>query len=111
MVPTATGWFNWVGFMVTTHFALVLGLFWVVRGPKRAHFGPKCPFWGPQQSSDSPGGPDLVPTTTGWSDRVGLMVITHFGLILGLFVVTRGYKGPLFGPKCPFLAQCRSHMT
>ena len=34
-------WLDWVGVMATTHVGLVLGLFWVPRGPKRARFGPK----------------------------------------------------------------------
>ena len=45
-------------------------------GPKRARFGPKCPFWGPRRSSESPGRPDLVPTApigpaglNSWSQR------------------------------------------
>ena len=36
--------------MVTTHFDLVSDPFWVHRGPKRARFGPKCPFWGPRRA-------------------------------------------------------------
>ena len=36
MVPTAPDWLIWVGLMVTTHFDLVLGPFWVPGGPKRA---------------------------------------------------------------------------
>ena len=44
-VPTAPDWPVWVRLMLTTHFDLVLGPFWVPGGPKRAHFGPnvKCP--------------------------------------------------------------------
>jgi len=38
-----------VRLMITTCFGLVSGLFWAPRGPKRAGFGPKCPFWGPQR--------------------------------------------------------------
>ena len=54
-----------------------LGLFCGNKGP----FGPKCPFWGPQRSSDILGG-RFGPT--GWSEWVELMVTTHFGLELGL---------------------------
>merc|ERR1712020_366692 len=36
---------------------LVSGPFWAPGGPKRARFGPKCPFWGPRRSSGDPGGP------------------------------------------------------
>ena len=48
------------------------------------------------------GMPDLVPTVAGWSNWVGLMVATHFDLIMGLFIAAKGPKRPLFGPKCPF---------
>ena len=51
--------------------------------PKRAHFEPEWPFWGPRRSSEGPGGPDLVPTALKWSDGVKLMVTTHFDLISG----------------------------
>ena len=48
LVPIAANWSDWVGVMVTTHFGLVLGLFWVPRGPKRARFGPKRAHMGPK---------------------------------------------------------------
>ena len=44
LVPTATDCSAWVKLMVSTHFGLVSSLFWVPWGPKRASFGPKCPF-------------------------------------------------------------------
>merc|ERR1719201_2241836 len=44
LVPTAPNWSAWAGLMLTTHFDLVSGPFWVPRGPKRARFGPKCPL-------------------------------------------------------------------
>ena len=83
LVPTAPDWPAWVGFMVTTHFDLVSGPFWAPGGPKRARFCPERPFWGPPRSSESPGGPDLVPTALELSDGVKLMVTTHFDLISG----------------------------
>ena len=43
LVPTATDWSDWVGIMVTTHFGLVLGLFWAPRNPKRASICTKLP--------------------------------------------------------------------
>ena len=104
LVPTAANWSDWVGVMVTTHFGLVLGLFWVPRGPKRTRFGPKCPFWGSWRSLEGLRGPDLVPTAANWSDWVGVMVTKHFGLVLGLFWVPRDTKRARLGPKCPFLA-------
>ena len=36
LVPTTPDWSAWAGLMPTTHFDLVLGPFWVPRGPKRA---------------------------------------------------------------------------
>ena len=92
LVPTVPDWSAWVGLMLTTHFDLVLGPFWAPGGPKRARFGPKCPFWGPQRSSKGPWGPDLVPTAPDWLIWVGLMVTTHFDLVLGPFWVPGGPK-------------------
>ena len=99
LVPTAPNWSDWVGVMVTTHFGLVLGLIWAPRGPKRARFGPKRPFWGSQTDSKGPGGPDLVPTAVNWSDWVGIMVTKHFDLASGLFRAPRASKRALLGPK------------
>ena len=101
MVPTAPDWPVWVRIMLTTHFDLVWGPFWVPRGPKRDRFGPKCPFWGPQRSSEGPEGPDLVPTAANWSDWVGVMVTRHFDLVLGLFRAPRAPKRALLAPKGP----------
>ena len=64
LVPTAPDCTAWVGLMATTHFDLVSGPFWAPRGPNRARFGPKHPFWGLRRSSEGPGGPDLVPTAS-----------------------------------------------
>ena len=41
-------------------------------------------------------GPDLVQTTANWSKHVGLMITTHFDLTLGLFVVAKGPKSPIW---------------
>ena len=81
LVPTTADWSSGIGHMVTTHFGLVSALFWAPRGPKRAIFGPKCPFWWPQRSQEGPGGPNLVPTAIGCSAWVKLMVTTHCGLV------------------------------
>ena len=51
--------------LYTTHFVLVLDLFLAPRGPKRACFGPKGPFWGSWRDSEGPREPGLVPTATG----------------------------------------------
>ena len=48
LVPTAADWSNRISHMVTTHFGLLTALSWAPRGPKRAGFGPKCPFLGPE---------------------------------------------------------------
>ena len=48
-------------------------------------------------------GPDLVPIAAGWSDWVGVMVTTHFGLVLGLFLATRGPIKDPFWPKMSLL--------
>ena len=52
---------------------------------KKGSFGPKVPLLVALEVLGGHGGPDLVTTVTGCSACVGLMVITHFGLILGLF--------------------------
>ena len=61
---------------------------------------------GPQRDSKGPWGPDLIPTAANWSDWVGIMVTTNFGLVLGPLLDPEGPKeGPfwhkmtLFGPK------------
>ena len=102
LVPTAADWSNRIGYMFTTHFGLISALFWAPWGPKRASFGPKCPFWGPQRAKEGPGGPNLVPTATDCSAWVKLMVSTHFGLVSSLFWAPWGPKRASFGPKCPF---------
>ena len=90
LVPTTADWSNAIGHMVTTHFGLVLALFWA---PKR----------GPQRSQEGPRGPNLVPTATGSSTWVTFMVTTHFGLVSALFWAPRGPKRASFCPKCPYL--------
>ena len=50
---------------------------------------------GPQRDSEDPWGPDLIPTAANWSDWVGVMVTTKFGLVLGPLL---GPKGPKKGP-------------
>ena len=44
LAPTAADWSIRIGNMFTTHFGLVSSLFWAPWGPKRASFGPTCPF-------------------------------------------------------------------
>merc|ERR1712222_210261 len=52
---------------------------------KKGLFGPKVPLLVALEVLGGHGGPDLVTNVTGCFACVGLMVITHFGLILGLF--------------------------
>ena len=109
------GQFGWVG---RIHIMCLVSsgvIYDTPRGPKGARFGPREPFWGPRMSSDVPGnlcqkrapywpqeallgalrcsdspkGPDLVQTAVNWSNRVGLMIITHFDPMWGLFVVVQ----------------------
>ena len=47
--------------------------------------------------------PDLVPIAADWSDWVGVMVTTHFGLVLDLFVAFKGPQEGSFWPKMPLL--------
>ena len=46
-VLTAPDWATWVGLMLTTHFDLVSGRFWVPGGPKRAIWARSLNFHGP----------------------------------------------------------------
>ena len=84
LVPAAPDWPVWVRLMLTTHFDLVLGPFWV------------------------PGGADLVPTAPDWPVWVGLMLTTHFDLVSGPFWAPGGPNRVRFGPKCPFWVPRRS---
>ena len=61
---------------------------------KRSKRGKKGPF-------GDLGGPDLVPTALHWPAWVGLMVTTHFDLVLGPFWAPGGPKRAHFGPNVP----------
>ena len=102
MGPSATGWSNWVGRIHIMYSGPFRDHYGTPGAPKRARFGPKCPFWRPRRSSEGPRGPDLVPTAANWSAWVRLIVTTHLGLMLGLIVAAKGLnlaeKGH-FGPK------------
>ena len=74
---------------------------WTQKEAKRARFGQKRSFRGLQKSSEGPGGPDLVPTARHWPAWVGLMVTTHFDLVLGPFWAPGGPKRAHFGPNVP----------
>ena len=107
LVPTATGWSDWVNYIHIMCSGPLWDLYGTPGASKRAHFGPERPFWEPRRSSVGPGGSDLVPTAAVWSTWVGLMATTHFGLVSGLFRAPGGSKRAPFGPKCPFSAKLR----
>ena len=79
------------------------------------HLGPLKDLYGPQKGSfwlqkallgapevlGGPWGPDLVPTAPNWSDWVGVMVTTHFGLVLGLFLAPGNPKRAIICTKLP----------
>ena len=46
LVPIAANWSDWVKLMVTTHFGLLLGLFWAQGPPKGPFLAQKAPFGG-----------------------------------------------------------------
>ena len=75
---------------------------------KKGSFWPKVPLLVALEVLGGPRGPDLVSTATGCSVCVGIMVTTHFWLILGLFWAAKDPKRDRFGPKCRFLAPWRS---
>ena len=57
LVQTAANWSDWVGVMVTTHFAPVLGLPWAPRGPQKGPFWPRKTLLGvPEGLGGPPGG-------------------------------------------------------
>ena len=107
LVPTATGWSDWVNYIHIMCSGPLWDLYGTPGASKRAHFGPERPFWEPRRSSVGPGGSDLVPTAAVWSTWAGLMATTHFGLESGLFRAPGGSKRAPFGPKCPFSAKLR----
>ena len=74
--------------------------------PKRACFGPKQALFGPPLVLGEPEGPDLAPTAADWSNAIGHMVTTHFGLVLALFwAPKRGPQRSQEGPQGPNLVK------
>ena len=63
--------------------------------PKRAHFGPERPFWGPWAAL---GGPDLGPSATGWSNWVGRIQIMCSGPLRDLYSTPGAHKRAYVGP-------------
>ena len=79
---------------------------WPLNGPLRHSWGPqKGSFWpqkalfGPPEVLGGLGGPDLVPTAADWSNGIGHMVTTHFGLLSAL---SWAPKGPVLAQNVPF---------
>ena len=103
LVPTAADWSAWLGIIVPHTLWPGIKPLLAPRSPKRACFGPKCPFWGSWKDSEGPREPDSVPTATGCSAYVGLMVG-------GLFLAARGPKSPRFSSECPFFGPCGPNM-
>jgi hypothetical protein len=91
----------WVGRIHIMHLGPLTDLYGTPGAPKRARFRPEWPFWRPRRSSEGPGGPDLIPTAPDWPVWVGLMVTTHFDLVLGPFWAPGGPKRAHFGPNVP----------
>ena len=102
LVPTATGWSNWVNHIHIMCSGPLWGLYCTPVAPKRAHFDPERPFWWPQRSSVGPGGPDLVPTAADWSDRDVQRCNHCYNTLwpgIGSFWAPKRAR---FGPKHPF---------
>ena len=81
--------------------ALIQDLYGTPGAPKRAHFGPDRPFLGPRRALGSPGGPDLGPTATGWSNWVGHMAGMLHELTWTYWASISAARAPngLFGPN------------
>merc|ERR1712121_339710 len=89
------------------------------KAPKRAHFGPERPFWGPRRSLGSPGGliwaqvPLVGPT--GWAafiscarapyETTTALLGPPKGSVLALIGPFEGPGGPGAAPGCPIWAQ------
>ena len=73
------------------HFGPLTDLYGTPGAPKKGSFGPQKAFFGPPE-------PDLVPTAADWSNAIGHMVTTHFGLVSALFWAPWGPKRAIFGP-------------
>ena len=69
--------------------------------PNRARFGPERPLWEPRRALSSPGGPDLGPTATGWSNWVGHMAMMLNELTWTYWASISAARAPfgLFGPN------------
>ena len=61
-------------------------------------FGPESHFWWPWRFSGSPGGPDLGPSATGWSNWVGRIQIMCSHPLRDLYNTPGAHKRAHFGP-------------
>ena len=71
-------------------------------GPQKGLILAQKALFGPPEVRGEPGGPDLVPTTADWSNTIGHMASTHFGLVSALFWTPGAPKGPVLAPNVPF---------
>ena len=62
LVPTATGWSNWMGCIHT----MCLGPLKDLYGPQKGSFWPQKALLGAPEVLEGPWGPDLVPTAPHW---------------------------------------------
>ena len=89
LVPTATGWSDWVNYIHIMCSGPLWDLYGTPGASKRAHFGPERPFWWPQRSSVSPGngrdGPNGVRNTSTQCVWVGRIHIMHLGPLTDLY--------------------------
>merc|ERR1712140_8001 len=105
LVPTATNCSAWIKLMVTTHFGLVSAFFWATRGPKRATFGPKCPFWvprGPRRAQEDQIWWQLPPTAP---PGLNLWLPHTLALCRPSSGPPGALKGPLLAQNVPFGGQ------
>ena len=70
-------------------------------GPQKGPFGPERPFWESRRALGSPGGPDLGPTATDWSNWVGHMAMMLNELTWTYWASPSAARAPngLFGPN------------
>ena len=108
MGPSATGWSSWVDHIHIMCSGPLRYHYGTPGAPKRAHFGPERPFWGPRRSLGSPGGPNFGPSDTGWSNWVGCIHIMCSGPLKDLYSTPGAPKRARFGPESPFWGPRRS---
>ena len=99
--PSATGWSNWVGRIHIMCSGPLRDHYGTPGAPKRARFGPERPLWEPRRALGSPGGPNLGPSATGWSNWVGRIHIMCSGPLRDHYGTPGAPKRARFGPERP----------